>query len=47
MVKPTIYRDHFYGNLYFMYKNHVFTLFLRHVPQVFIGYLIFYVEISV
>jgi hypothetical protein len=30
-----------------MYKNHVFTLFLRHVPRVFIGYLIFYVEIAV
>ena len=30
-----------------MYKNHVFTLFLCHVLQVFIGYLILYVEIAV
>ena len=46
-VKPTIHRDHFYGNLYFMYKNHLFTPFLCHVPQILIGYLIFYVEIAV
>ena len=28
-------------------KNHISTLFLRHVPRVFIDYFILYVEIAV
>ena len=46
-AKPTINGDHFYSNLYFMYKHHVFTLFSGHVLQLFIGYLTFYVEIAI
>jgi hypothetical protein len=30
-----------------MYKNHIFTLFLHHVLQIFISYLIFYVYIAI
>jgi len=36
MAKPTIYRDRFYGNLYFMYKNHIlygFDQFVGHTSR--------------
>ena len=46
-VQPILYGDCFYGNLYLMHKNRLFTLFLCHVLWAFIAYLIFYVEIAI